>query len=157
MNKIIELIRKNFSKEFALFLISMLPLIELKGSIPVGLVMGIDFFRTYIISFLGSVFPAIPILLWIMPVFDWMKKNSKLGKYVDWAKNKASKKQNQVIKYEYLGLFLFVAIPLPGTGVWMGSLIASILGLSKLKSFGCIFLGNAIAGIIINIFSNLFF
>ncbi|MDD7305566.1 MAG: small multi-drug export protein [Peptoniphilaceae bacterium] len=156
MQKLVEIIRNNFSKEVALLLISMLPLIELKGSIPIGLMMGISSIKTYLISYLGSTLPALAILLWIMPIFDWMKKNQKLKKYVMWATNKAAKKKSQIEKYEYLGLLLFVAIPLPGTGVWMGSLIASILGLNKLKSFAIIAIGNSIAGIIIYSLSNIF-
>lgn len=156
MQNLVEIIRNTFSNEVALLLISMLPLIELKGSIPIGLVMGISSLKTYIISFLGSTFPAIPILLWIMPIFDWMKEKERFEKYVNWATKRADKKSGQVEKYQYLGLFLFVAIPLPGTGVWMGSLIASILGLDKLKSFVTILLGNSVAGLIIYLLSDLF-
>lgn len=155
MNALVEIIRNNFSNETSLFLISMLPLIELKGSIPVGLIMGINSFKTYFISFFGSVLPSIPILLWIMPFFDWMKKRKRLKKYVSRATNKADKKMDSIRKYKYLGLFLFVSIPLPGTGVWMGSLIASILGMDKFKSFSVIFFGNLIAGLIIYFFSNI--
>ncbi|MDD7464513.1 MAG: small multi-drug export protein [Anaerococcus sp.] len=156
MQKLVEIIRNHFSKEVALLLISMLPLIELKGSIPIGLVMGISSLKTYLISFFGSSLPAIPILLWIMPIFDWMQKNPRFEKYVSWARNRADKKSGQIVKYEYLGLLLFVAIPLPGTGVWMGSLIAALLGLNKLKSFGIIFFGNSIAGLIIYFLSDIF-
>lgn len=155
MYRLVDIIRNNFSKEYALLLISMLPLIELKGSIPIGIVMGIDSLKTYIISFLGSSLPAIPIILWISPIFDCMRKKEKLKKYVNWATNKADKKKSKVVKYEYLGLFIFVAIPLPGTGVWMGSLIASLLGLNKLKSLIIIATGNSIAGLIIYFFSNI--
>lgn len=156
MQKLVEIIRNHFSKEVALLLISMLPLIELKGSIPIGLVMGISSLKTYLISFFGSSLPAITILLWIMPIFDWMQKNPRFEKYVSWARNRADKKSGQIVKYEYLGLLLFVAIPLPGTGVWMGSLIAALLGLNKLKSFGIIFFGNSIAGLIIYFLSDIF-
>lgn len=155
MYKLVEIIRNHFSKEAALLLISMLPLIELKGSIPIGLVMGISSLKTYLLSFIGSSLPAIPILLWIMPIFDWMKESPRFEKYVTWATKRADKKGNQVRKYEYLGLLLFVAIPLPGTGVWMGSLIASLLGLDKLKSFGIILFGNSIAGFIIYFLSDI--
>ena len=85
------------------------------------------------------------------------EKNAKLKKIAAWALKKAEKKEGKIKKYEYLGLFLFVAIPLPGTGVWMGSLIASILGLNKKRSLLMIAVGNVIAGIIIYTFSNFFF
>lgn len=155
MYKLVEIIRNNFSREYALLLISMLPLIELKGSIPIGLMMGISSLKTYLISFLGSSFPAIPILLWIMPIFDWMKSKGRFEKYVSWATSRADKKKDQIVKYQYLGLFLFVAIPLPGTGVWMGSLIASLLGMDKLKALVTIVGANSIAGLIIYLLSNI--
>ncbi|WP_040396885.1 COG2426 family protein [Anaerococcus senegalensis] len=157
MQSLIELIRSNFSNNIALIIISMFPLIELKGSIPVGLAMGFKPMHAYLYSLLGSTIPAIFILLWIMPIFDYMKKKDSLKKLVVWAESKAKKKEGNIKKYEYIGLFLFVAIPLPGTGVWMGSLIASILGLKKLKSFVTIAIGNIIAGIIIYTFSSFFF
>ena len=157
MQNLIEVIRSNFSNQVALIIISMLPLIELKGSIPIGLAMGLKPFQTYIYSIIGSIVPSIFILMWIMPVFDYMKKKDSLKKIVAWAEKKAKKKEGNIKKYEYLGLFLFVAIPLPGTGIWMGSLIASILGLKKMKSFLTISVGNVIAGIIIYTFSSFFF
>ncbi|EGC83911.1 COG2426 family protein [Anaerococcus hydrogenalis] len=157
MQNLIEVIRSNFSNQVALIIISMLPLIELKGSIPIGLAMGLKPFQTYIYSIIGSIVPAIFILMWIMPIFDYMKKKDSLKKLVAWAEKKAKKKEGNIKKYEYLGLFLFVAIPLPGTGIWMGSLIASILGLKKMKSFLTISVGNVIAGIIIYTFSSFFF
>ncbi|WP_276876702.1 COG2426 family protein [Anaerococcus hydrogenalis] len=157
MQNLIEVIRSNFSNQVALIIISMLPLIELKGSIPIGLAMGLKPFQTYIYSIIGSIVPSIFILMWIMPVFDYMKKKDSLKKLVAWAEKKAKKKEGNIKKYEYLGLFLFVAIPLPGTGIWMGSLIASILGLKKMKSFLTISVGNVIAGIIIYTFSSFFF
>lgn len=157
MQNLIEVIRSNFSNQVALIIISMLPLIELKGSIPIGLAMGLKPFQTYIYSIIGSIVPSIFILMWIMPIFDYMKKKDSLKKLVAWTEKKAKKKEGNIKKYEYLGLFLFVAIPLPGTGIWMGSLIASILGLKKIKSFLTISVGNVIAGIIIYTFSSFFF
>ncbi|MDY3006996.1 small multi-drug export protein [Anaerococcus sp. AGMB00486] len=157
MQSIIDLIRTSFSNEIALLIISMLPLIELKGSIPIGLAMDFTPFEAYGLSLMGSTIPAIFILLWIKPVFDWMKERKELKKIADWAEGKAFKRKDNIEKYEYLGLFLFVAIPLPGTGVWMGSLIASLLGLRRIKSFLVIACGNTIAGLIIYIFSSFFF
>jgi len=92
MYKLVEIIRNNFSKETALLLISMLPLIELKGSIPIGLMMGISSFKTYIISFIGSTFPALPIVLWITKIFERMGKNKRFGKYVILSTNRADLK-----------------------------------------------------------------
>lgn len=157
MQTLIELIRANFSNEIALLLISMLPLIELKGSIPIGLAMGFGDLETYLISLIGSTIPAIFILMWIRPVFDFMEKKLGLKNVVKWAVDKARNKKENIEKYEYFGLFLFTAIPLPGMGVWMGSLIASLLGLVKVKSFITIACGNTLAGFIIFTFSSFFF
>ena len=157
MQNLIDLIRSTFSNEVALLIISMLPLIELKGSIPVGLAMGFKPINAYLYSIIGSTIPAIFILLWIMPIFSYMKTKDSLKKLARWAEKKAKKKEGKIKKYEYLGLFLFVGIPLPGTGVWMGSLIASILGLNKKKSLLTIAIGNLIAGLIIYTFSSFFF
>lgn len=156
MQSLINFIRLTFFNEIALLIISMLPLVELKGSIPIGLAMGFKPINAYLYSIIGSSIPAIFIILWIMPIFSYMKKKNKLKKIVAWAEKKAKKKEEKIKKYEYLGLFLFVAIPLQGTGVWMGSLIASILGLNKKKSLIIVCLGNFIAGIIIYIFSSFF-
>lgn len=156
MQSLINFIRLTFSNEIALLIISMLPLVELKGSIPIGLAMGFKPINAYLYSIIGSSIPAIFIILWIMPIFSYMKKKNKLKKIVVCAEKKAKKKEEKIKKYEYLGLFLFVAIPLPGTGVWMRSLIASILGLNKKKSLLIVCLGNVIAGIIIYIFSSFF-
>ncbi|WP_058990220.1 COG2426 family protein [Anaerococcus rubeinfantis] len=157
MQNLIDLIRSTFSNEIALLIISMLPLIELKGSIPIGLAMGFKPIDAYLYSIIGSTIPAIFILLWIMPIISYMKTKDSLKKLAGWAEKKAKKKEGNIKKYEYLGLFLFVAIPLPGTGVWMGSLIASILGLNKKKSLLTIAVGNLIAGLIIYTFSSFFF
>lgn len=157
MQNLIDLIKSTFSNEIALLIISMLPLIELKGSIPVGIAMGFKPINAYLYSIIGSTIPAIFILMWIMPIFSYMKKKDTLKNIARWAEKKAKKKEGKIKKYEYLGLFLFVAIPLPGTGVWMGSLIASILGLNKKKSLLTIAIGNLIAGLIIYSFSSFFF
>jgi uncharacterized membrane protein len=156
MQALVEIIKNNFSNETALLLISMLPLIELKGSIPIGLVMGIGPFKTYMISFFGSFLPALPIIFWIMPIFDYLKKKKAFKKIVDRVTKRADKRKVNIVKYKYRGLFLFVAIPLPGTGVWMGSLISSLLDMQKSKSLLIIFFANALAGLLIYTFSNIF-
>lgn len=156
MNAIVNFFEATFSNGRALLLTSMLPLIELKGAIPIGLAMGFGKVETLLISYLGSTLPALFILPFIIKIFSWMEKRPKSARLVARAKNKAQSKDEQVRKYQYLGLFIFVAIPLPGTGVWMGSLIASLMGLEKKKSFLMIALGNAVAGLIIFLFSNIF-
>ena len=157
MQNFVEIIQNNFSNTIALLFISMLPLVELKGAIPIGFVMNVSPLKNYIISYVGSTLPSIFILMRIMPIFDWLKKKDKLKAMVSWAKDRANNKKEKIENYKYWGLFFFVAIPLPGAGVRMGSLIASLFGLKKLKSFAMIALGNALAGVIIHSFSNIIF
>lgn len=92
------------------------------------------------------------ILLFIEKIFKWMK-NSRLKAFPEWVEKHAMKHSDQIEKYGYFGLFLFVAIPLPGTGAWTGSLLAVLFGMKPLKSLIAIFCGVVVAGIIISILS----
>lgn len=157
MTGLVEFIKDHFTSEIALFLISMLPLIEVKGAIPIGFAMGLSVFKTYSISFVGSTLPAIFILIWIKKVFSLMARSKSLRKFVGKIVDKARRKDEKIRKYEYLGLFVFTALPLPGTGVWMGSLIAALLDLDKKKAFVTIALGNLLASFQMLIFSSIIF
>lgn len=157
MTGLVEFIEDHFTSEIALFLISMLPLIEVKGAIPIGFAMGLSVFETYGISFVGSTLPAIFILIWIKKFFSLMARSKFLRKLVGKIIDKAHRKDEKIRKYEYLGLFVFTALPLPGTGVWMGSLIAALLDLDKKKAFFTIALGNLLASLLMLIFSSIIF
>lgn len=151
---IINFLETNFSNKIALMLISALPLVEIKGAIPIGHAMEISPRMVYILSFLGSIIPVPFILHFIRPIFDIMKRNETLAHFIDKIKSKANSKK--VYKqFSLMGLFIFVAIPLPSTGVWMASLIASILKIDKLKAFTSIFCGNIIACLIVSVFSHI--
>lgn len=134
------------------FLVSLIPLLELRGSILVaGVALQCNLVVTYIVAVIGNMLPIPFILLFIKKIFDWMKTRPKLGKFPVWMENKAMKKSSQIEKYGYLGLMLFVAVPLPGTGAWTGALLATMFKLKPLKSLLFILLGVAIAGIIMTI------
>lgn len=136
------------------FLISMIPLLELRGSIIVaGGLLKLPFIQTYIVSVLGNMLPIPFILIFIKSIFKWMKNSKHLHKFPDWLEKKALSKSDQIEKYGYLGLFLFVAIPLPGTGAWTGALISVLLGLKPKKSFLFILLGVMTAGVIMTLIS----
>ena len=139
------------SKEFIVFLVSMVPLLELRGSILAAGILQMDFVPTYIAAVLGNMLPIPFILLFIEKIFNWMKKSKKLHKIPEKIEAKALSKSAQIEKYGYFGLFLFVAIPLPGTGAWTGSLLAVLLGMNLKKSFGAIFLGVMTAGLIMSL------
>lgn len=139
------------SKNLIVFLVSMIPLLELRGSILAAGFMNTSFVPTYIAAVLGNMLPIPFILIFIERIFNWLKKTKHLCKLPVWIEKKAMSKSAQIEKYGYLGLFLFVAIPLPGTGAWTGSLLSVLLGLKPKKSFLFIFLGVLTAGLIMSL------
>ncbi len=138
--------------EVIVFIVSLLPILELRGGILVGFLLGMDLLPSFIIAFIGNIIPVPFILMFIKFIFKKLKKTRMKG-FIEKIENKAMSKSDQIQKYAYLGLFLFVGIPLPGTGAWTGSLIAALLEMDNKKSFGIIVLGVIMAGIIISILS----
>ena len=138
--------------EVIVFIVSLLPILELRGGILVGFLLGMDLLPSFIIAFIGNIIPVPFILMFIKFIFKKLKKTRMRG-FIEKIENKAMSKSDQIQKYAYLGLFLFVGIPLPGTGAWTGSLIAALLEMDNKKSFGIIVLGVIMAGIIISILS----
>lgn len=139
-------------KILAVFFLSMVPLIELRGSIILGFGLGLEWYTTYIVSIIGNILPIPIILLFVRAVFNFMKKlGGKLESIAVWFEEKGTSKSAKVTKYASLGLFLFVAIPLPGTGAWMGALIASLLRMRIKHSMLSIFLGVLCAGLIMSL------
>ena len=133
--------------EVIVFIVSLLPILELRGGILVGFLLGMDLLPSFIIAFIGNIIPVPFILMFIKFIFKKLKKTRMKG-FIEKIENKAMSKSDQIQKYAYLGLFLFVGIPLPGTGAWTGSLIAALLEMDNKKSFGIIVLGVIMAGII---------
>lgn len=131
--------------------ISMIPIIELRGSIPVGFVMGLPWYASLVCSIIGNMLPVPVILLFVVKVFELMKKHNILTKFVNKMEQKAMNRSEKVSKGEFWGLMLFVAIPLPGTGAWTGALIAALLKMNRRDSFLSILLGVTIAGTIITL------
>lgn len=136
--------------EFYTFLISMVPIIELRGAIPIGQALGLSFWECYFISVMGNMLPVPIILLFVRFVLNWMKGIKYLDKIANWVLNKAEKHSGKVTKYATLGLFLFVAVPLPGTGAWTGALIAAFIDMRMKKALPSIFLGVLLAGLIVS-------
>jgi len=126
----------------------MLPIIELRGAIPLGYELGLPIVGNYIVSVVGNLLPVPFILLFIRAILSWMKKVPKLCKIANWLEEKAHKKSAKVLKYASVGLMLFVAIPLPGTGAWTGALIAAVLDMRMKYSLPSITAGVLVAGII---------
>lgn len=131
-------------------LISMVPVIELRGAIPVATGAGLSPFIAIPVAILGNLLPVPFIILFIKKIFAWMRKVSpKLNRVVDRMEAKAEKNKERVLKYAFWGLALFVAIPLPGTGAWTGALVAAMLDMPLKKAFPSIIIGVLSAGVII--------
>lgn len=133
-------------------LISMIPLLELRGSILVaGILLQMKFVPTFVSAVIGNMIPIPFILLFIKAIFRFMKKIPWIEKFPVWCEKKALKHSDQIRKYGYFGLYLFVAIPLPGTGAWTGSLASVLFGLDFKKSLLAVFLGVLTAGLVMSV------
>jgi len=131
-------------------LVSMVPMIELRASIPMGCGMGLPAWQVYIAAVLGNMIPVPFIVLFIRRIFEFLRKHwKKLNGLIDRIEARAMKKSDKVRQFEILGLMLFVAIPLPGTGAWTGGLIAALLDIRLKRSIPTIFMGVLIAGAIV--------
>ena len=141
------------NKNILVFIVSMLPIVELRGGLIAASILKIECFKAFIICFIGNILPVPFILLLIEKIFELLKKWNFTKKIINKLEKKTLEKSDQITKYGYLGLLLFVGIPLPGTGAWTGSLLAVLLNLNKKKSFIYISLGVLLAGIIMSIIS----
>lgn len=141
------------NKNLVIFIISLMPILELRGGLIAASLLKLNFFTSFIICFIGNLIPIPFILYFITPLFDKLKKTKYLSKLVNKLENKANKKKDSIEKKEFIGLLLFVGIPLPGTGAWTGSLIAALINMDKKKAMLAAFLGVILAGIIMSIFS----
>ena len=135
------------------FLISMVPIIELRGAIPIGAAMGLPWYVNYIVCVIGNFLPVPFILLFIRAILNWMKKVPRLARIALWLEARAAKKSDKVSKYATIGLMLFVAIPAPGTGAWTGSLIAALMEMRLKHSLLSVFCGVVLAGAVITLIS----
>lgn len=141
------------SSELIAFIVSMLPILELRGGLIAAKLMDIEFFKAFIICFIGNMIPIPFILLFIRKIFNWLKKIKKVEAAIEKLEARSLRKADNVRKYRLWGLFIFVAIPLPGTGAWTGALIADLLDIRIRHSFPTIAAGVIVAGVIISIFS----
>ena len=128
-------------------LVSMVPVIELRGGIPFGVAQGLGLWPAFLASVIGNMIPVPFIVVYIRRIFQWMRRHMpKLDRLVDKLEKKAHLKGKTVTKYKYLGLCILVAIPLPGTGAWTGALVAAFLDMPLRKAIPTIFIGVLIAG-----------
>lgn len=149
----VETLGGKISKELIVFIISMVPILELRGGLLAASVMNIEIVRAIWICVIGNIIPVPFILLLITPIFNWLKQTKTFRPMVEKLEDRAMSKKDQIEKYQFWGLVLFVGIPLPGTGAWTGSLIAALLGMKFKKAFPAVILGILMATIIMSIVS----
>ncbi|BBM39652.1 small multi-drug export [Leptotrichia hofstadii] len=141
------------NKMIGIFLISMLPIIELRGAIPIGAAIGLPWYLNIIVSIVGNMLPVPFILMFSVKAFEFMKKHNIMVKFIEKIENRAKKRSEELATGEFIGLMLFVAIPFPGTGAWTGALIAALLQFNRKRSFFYIGLGVVIAAVIMTLAS----
>lgn len=135
-------------KELIVFIISMIPILELRGGIIASSLLSIPILQAIPICLVGNIVPIPFILLFITKIFALMKKTKLFRPLIEKLESKAMGKSDRIRKYEFWGLVLFVGVPLPGTGAWTGSLIAALLGIKLKKAVPAIFIGLLLATLI---------
>ncbi len=159
MSGIIEAIKSFFletvGKELCVLFCSMIPIIELRGAVPMGAVFGMPWWQTYILSILGNMLPVPFILLLIKKIIQWMSQSRVkfFNKIANFLLRKVEKRRAGIEKYSFWGVCLFVAIPLPVTGAWTGSLVAAMIDMKFWKALLSCLLGVMISGAIMSIIS----
>ena len=151
--EILHWLNDTLSGEFCFtVLVSMIPVIELRGGIPFGVGVGLPVWLAYLAAIIGNMLPVPFIVVYIRRIFQWMRRHlPRLNHLVTRLEQKAHLKGRMVTKYKYLGLAIFVAIPLPGTGAWTGALVAAFLDMRLRSAVPAIFLGVVIAGILVSL------
>ena len=131
----------------------MVPIVELRGAIPIAIAYDVPWQLAYILCVLGNIFPVPFIIAYMKPIFGFIRRSKFFVKFMDWMEKRTMKKAETVLKYSGIALFVFVAIPAPGTGAWTGAMIAAILGMRMKYSVPWIALGVAVAGAIVTFLS----
>lgn len=127
----------------------MLPVLEIRAALPVGIYGGLSVFEAFALSFIGNMLPVPVLILLTRKVLMWLKKHNILTRFTGWLEKKSEKGAKKVQKYSFWGLFILVAIPLPGTGAWTGALVASMLDMRLKRAVPAIALGVLVAGLIV--------
>ena len=144
---------QHISREMVIFIISMIPILELRGGLLAASLLNVSMAKAIPICILGNIIPIPFILLFIKQIFKWLKKTKLFRGLIIKMENRAMGKSDQIKRYEFLGLLLFVGIPLPGTGAWTGSLIAALLGIRFRKAFPAVVVGVCLAAFIMSVIS----
>ncbi len=146
----VELLDGKLSSELIALIVSMMPVLEIRGGMIAAKIMGIDFIKAFIFCYIGNLIPVPFILLFIRRIFNWLKRFKKVETLIDKLEARSIRKAGNIKKYRLWGLLIFVAIPLPGTGSWTGALAADLLDIRIKHSLPVIALGVLIAGFIMS-------
>ncbi|WP_322170543.1 COG2426 family protein [Acutalibacter caecimuris] len=151
MERVVEMLVELFSQtipgELTVFLLSLMPVIELRGGILAAKLLGLEMLPAFFICLVGTLLPTPFILLFINKIFDWMR-NTRFVKLVDRMEEKGRSKFGKINQYKTIGLLIFVAIPLPGTGAWTGSLAAALMKMDFKAAMLSVALGTLVADVI---------
>ena len=149
---LLDILEQNvFGEMLITFVVSMLPVLELRGAIPLGVSLGLHIWPATLVSILGNMVPVPFIILFTRRVFEFLRaRSARLERLVTRLEQRAEGKWETVNKYKLLGLVIFVAIPLPGTGAWTGALIAAVMDIRIKNAIPAIFIGVIIAAILIS-------
>lgn len=141
------------SREAVCFIISLFPILELRGGLLAATFLDVQMMKAIPLCIIANIIPIPFILFFIKKIFHWLKRFRLFRRPVEWLENKAMGKSDKIRKYEFLGLLLFVGIPLPGTGAWTGSLIAALLDLDTKKAVLAELLGLCLSAFIMTVIS----
>lgn len=146
-----SLFNESVSRELIVFLTSLLPILECRGGMILAKLFGINFFKAFFICYIGNIIPMPFIILFIKEIFKFMKKHNILVGFIEKLEGKTAKNADKILKYKQWGLLTFIAVPLPGTGGWTGSLFAALLGIDFKKALPIVCLGVFIADLIMSV------
>lgn len=138
-----------FHSIFVTFLVSMVPVLELRGAIPLGVAGGLTPLAAMVIAIVGNLVPIPFLIVFTRRVFNWLKTKGRIRILVEKLETRAAQKSQVVQKYAWWGLCILVAIPLPGTGAWTGALVAAVLDMRLKRAMPAIIVGVLIAGFIV--------
>ena len=150
---LVGLFQGTVPKELIIFIISLFPVLELRGGMIAAKLLGVELYKAFVICYIGNILPIPFILLFIRRIFKFLKNFKATGGIIEKLEIRSMRKSEKVKRWRNWGLLLFVAIPLPGTGGWTGALIAALLDIRIKTSFPIIALGVLIANLIMSAFS----
>lgn len=148
-NFLIDLFGNKIPGELTIFIISLLPVLELRGGLIAAVLLDIELWKAFLICYIANILPVPFIILFIKKIFEFLRRFKVFDKFISKLEAKTEKNKDKIMRYKQWGLLIFVAIPLPGTGAWTGALFAALLDIDLKRSFPIIALGVLIAGIIV--------